>query len=109
MDRRPTRPGRLVRRRLLMVATTLAPTPTHSSLTPTRPERAAGAGRYNAPPASSLLAPTVERTLGQQLAAGRQAQARLRALREAGQPIPQATGVRLLAQVQAARQARARL
>jgi RNA polymerase primary sigma factor len=43
------------------------------------------------------------------LAAGRQAQARLRALREAGQPIPQATGVRLLAQVQAARQARQQL
>lgn len=49
------------------------------------------------------------RTLGQQLAAGRQAQARLRALRDAGQPIPAATGARLLAQVQAARQARTRL
>ena len=92
-----------------MVATTLAPAPTHSPLTPTRPVRDAGAVRSSAPTASSLLAPTVERTLGQQLAAGRQAKARLRALREAGQPIPQATGVRLLAQVQAARQARQQL
>src|SRR5690242_13485107 len=92
-----------------MVATTLAPAPTHSPLAPPRPERAAGTGRYSAPPASSLLTPAVERTLGQQLAAGRQAQTRLRALREAGQPIPRSTGARLLAQVPAAWQARARL
>lgn len=92
-----------------MVATTLAPAPTHSPPAPVRPERAAGAGRYSAPPASSLLAPTVERTLGQQLTAGRQAQARLRAWRAAGQSIAKATGDRLMAQVRAGQQARARL
>jgi RNA polymerase primary sigma factor len=56
-----------------------------------------------------LLAAPEERVLGQQLAAGRQAQARLRALQEAGQSIPSATGAHLLAQVQVARQARRRL
>jgi DNA-directed RNA polymerase sigma subunit (sigma70/sigma32) len=88
---------------MLLSSPAPAPTPAIPATRPTRP-----AYRAAAPP-GSLLASAVERTLGQQLAAGRQAQARLRAGREAGQPIPQATGARRLAQVLAARQARQRL
>jgi len=92
-----------------MITTTLAPAPAHAPLAPARPQPDPAAARRHPPPPGSSLAPAVERALGQQLAAGRQAQARLRTLRDAGQPIPAATGARLLAQMQVARQARARL
>jgi DNA-directed RNA polymerase sigma subunit (sigma70/sigma32) len=57
----------------------------------------------------SALAPAVERALGRQWVAGRQAAAHLRALRDAGGPNPQGVSAQLQAQARAGRQARARL
>jgi RNA polymerase primary sigma factor len=51
----------------------------------------------------------VERALGRQWVAGRQAEAHLRALRDAGGPSPQGVSAQLQAQARAGQQARARL